>query len=67
MILFPGEDIEHALKRFRKEVEDDGDLRVYMEHLYFISPSAKRHKRYQDKKHRLSIARRFPKILRKDK
>jgi len=36
------ENIEKAIRRFKKKVEDEGVLKEYKERRYYIKPSAKR-------------------------
>jgi small subunit ribosomal protein S21 len=38
-----GENLESLLKRFRQEVENEGILRDFRKHEYFLKPSLKRH------------------------
>jgi len=51
------EDIEVLLGRFRKEVEKDGILIEWKKHEYFKKPSALRHEKMCEIKHKNKLAR----------
>tara|TARA_Y100000310_G_C20670791_1_gene810167 strand:+ start:929 stop:1075 length:147 start_codon:yes stop_codon:yes gene_type:complete len=43
------------MKRFKKQVEDEGILKDYREKQYFIKPSAKRHQMIRRAKRRAQL------------
>ena len=49
------ESIEHLLKRFKLECDREGIVNEMKKREYFISPSAKRHKKDCDVRHRQKL------------
>ena len=64
VILKDGDNLEAAIKRFKRKVENDGILKEYRERQYFMKPSMKKRLKNKEaiRKYKQKEKKRFQKL-----